>query len=151
MTHRKDESITLADSAGGVISNADRRPRIPEPLPVRLVAVEDVHTSAQVDLVGELDDFYVGLLGFEREHIQEESIYRAENLRLHITLVKEQPEHDLRPTAIEVTSLAEVEQRLIEREIEFEIQRGLLPGQRALLLLDPAGNWVAISEAPVLR
>ena len=151
MANRRDENIELADSAGGMIANADRRPRMPEPLSVRLVAVEDVYTSAQVDLASELDDFYVGMLGFEREHIQEENIYRAENLRLHVALIKEQPEHDLRPTAIEVTSLADVEQRLFEREIEFEIQRGLLPGQRTLLLLDPAGNWVAISEAPVLR
>ena len=151
MTHRKHEIIELADSGGGEISTADRRPRIPEPLPVRLVAVEDVNLDAPADLSAELDDFYVTLLSFEREHVQTQNIYRADNLRLHITLTQEQGERDLRPLGIEVVRLADIQQALIEREMEFEIQKGLLPGQRTLLLQDPAGNWVAISEAPVVR
>ena len=88
---------------------------------------------------------------FEREHIQTKNIYRAENLRLHVTLTDDQPDRDLRPLGIEVACLADVQQGLIEREMEFEVQKGLLPGQRTLLLLDPAGNWVAISEAPAVR
>jgi hypothetical protein len=151
MVNERQENIELADSTRGTIPAADRRRRIPEPLPVRLVAVEDVNSEAPAELSRELDEFYVTLLGFEREHIQRKNIYRAENLRLHITLIQEQPERDLRPLGIEVVSLAEVQHGLIEREMEFEVKKGLLPGQPTLLLLDPAGNWVAISEASAVR
>jgi len=53
---------------------------------------------------------------------------------------------DLRPLAIEVPSLAHAEQKLIEEETEYIRQRGLLPGQDALILIDPAGNWIEIAE-----
>ena len=40
--------------------------------------------------------------------------------------------------------------RKVENEVEFEVQRGVGLGLRSLLLTDPAGNWVSISETPVL-
>jgi hypothetical protein len=39
---------------------------MPEPLPVKVLAVEDVRLPATAGLETRLDDFYVGLLGFER-------------------------------------------------------------------------------------
>lgn len=45
----------------------DRRARVPEPLPVRLVAVADVRLPATAGLERQLDAFYVDLLGFARE------------------------------------------------------------------------------------
>ena len=146
----KKENVELVEAASGAIPAADRRPHIPQPLPVRLVAVEDVRLTAKPEFSEELDAFYVELLGFEREHMQTHNIYHAENLSLHIHLIDELPERDLRPLGIEVESLADIAQRLNEREIEFELQKGLLPGQRTVLLQDPAGNWVAISQAPLL-
>jgi hypothetical protein len=151
MADGKRENVELVDSTGHLLPTADRRPRIPEPLPVRLVAVEDVRLSALMEAARDLDEFYVGLMGFEREHIQSENIYRAENLRLRISLTTTPPPRDLRPLGIEVVSLADVERRLIEREMEYEVQKSLLPGRRTLLLLDPGGNWVSISESPPLR
>jgi hypothetical protein len=53
---------------------------------------------------------------------------------------------DFRPIPVEVQSLSVAEHDLIEREIEFEWQRGLSVARDTLLLRDPAGNWVAITE-----
>jgi extradiol dioxygenase family protein len=45
-----------------------------------------------------------------------------------------------------VDSLNDLARRLTEAEIEFQRQRGLIPGQDSLLLSDPAGNPVSIGE-----
>lgn len=47
----------------------DARPRMPEPPPVRLVAIADVRLPASAGLETELDAFYIGLLRFEREGV----------------------------------------------------------------------------------
>ena len=44
----------------------DNRARMPEPLPVRLVAIEDVRLPAPAKIEEKLDAFYVTLLQFER-------------------------------------------------------------------------------------
>jgi hypothetical protein len=61
MADGKRENVELVDSTGHLLPTADRRPRIPEPLPVRLVAVEDVRLSALMEAARDLDEFYVGL------------------------------------------------------------------------------------------
>ena len=137
----------------------DRRPRMPEPLPVKLVAVAEVRLPAAAGLERRLDAFYVGLFGFERApdesdlHVADATIsYRAENFTLHLA-VQEPPVRraDLRPLGVEVPSLAALEETLIEAEQEYERQRGLLPGEVSIVLTDPAGNWVeAIEMRPVL-
>jgi hypothetical protein len=126
----------------------DRRPCMPEPLPVKLVAVEDLHAVAPAGIEPELDHFYVALLQFERDPQSRIPIYRAENFRLHFD-VSEPPPHrqDMRPIVVEVRSLAEAEAKLAEQEIEFSRQRGLNSGEDQLVVQDPAGNWVSIVEA----
>src|SRR5262245_19769881 len=57
----------------------DRRPRVPEPLPVRLVAIGPVRLPAPMGVAAELDAFYAGMLGLERIPREIELIYRAEN------------------------------------------------------------------------
>src|SRR5687768_3087108 len=57
---------------------ADRRLRVPEPLPVRLVAVNDMRVDAPAGRERELDAFYAGLLGMQRV-AGEQIVYRAEN------------------------------------------------------------------------
>jgi hypothetical protein len=136
----------------------DRRPRVPEPLPVKLVAVADVRLPAAAGLERRLDAFYIGLFGFERaadesdRHVADATIsYRADNFTLRLG-VQEPPvrRSDLRPLGVEVPSLAALEAKLIEAEYEYERQRGLLPGEKSLVLLDPAGNWVeAVEMKPV--
>jgi hypothetical protein len=67
-------------------------------------------------------------------------------LRFTIVAEGQLERESIRAQGIEVTSLAEAEEKLIEEEIEYIRQRGLTPGQQSLLLLDPAGNWVEIFE-----
>jgi hypothetical protein len=119
---------------------------MPEPLPVRLIAVEDVHLPAPsgIDPIA-LDAFYVGLLEFHR--IAGELAYQAENFALRFGLAQTPVVHEsLRPLGVEVLSLAETEKMIIAAELEYTRQRGLTPGTETLLLLDPAGNWVEIGE-----
>ena len=127
---------------------ADRRPHMPEPPPVRLVAVEEVHVFGAAGLEVQLDEFYVDLLKFEREGADEgRIIYKAENFRLHCD-VQEPPilREDMRPIGIDVPSLSVLQQQLIDREIEFQWHRGLAAGQEFILLQDPAGNWVQVGQ-----
>lgn len=129
------------------VPKPDRRARIPEPPPVRLVTVDDAHLPAAAGAEVQLDEFYGKLLGFERQPASEFPVYRAENFRLLFDVL-EPPivREDFRPLRIEVPSLESTEQKLIDAEIEYSRQRGLMPGQESLVLLDPAGNWVEITE-----
>jgi hypothetical protein len=137
------EAVDRAVSASG--ERVDRRPRIPEPLPVRLVAVEDVRLPGPIGVDEELDAFYAGLLLFER--VGEELAYRADNFILRFELADRPVVHEsLRPLGIEVLSLAETEKRIIDAELEYTRQRGVTPGSETLLLLDPAGNWIEVGE-----
>jgi hypothetical protein len=131
-------------------STPDNRVRMPEPLPVRMVAVEDVRLPAPAGVETQLDEFYVKLLEFER--VAGELSYRADNFTLRFDVLEHPLSHDsLRPTQIEVLSLADAQQKLIDREIEYTRQRGVTPGQETLVLLDPAGNWVELIEYRQIR
>jgi len=126
----------------------DRRPHMPQPPPVWLVGIDDIHLPAAAGLEIQLDEFYVGLLRFEREGAADGHItYKAENFRLCFDVL-EPPltREDFRPIGIDIPSLALIEHQLIEREIEFQWQRGLSLGRDTLLLQDPAGNWIALTE-----
>jgi len=123
----------------------DRRPLIPEPPPVRLVAVEDCSLFATAAHVPALDAFYVGLLKFEREGEPSSPVYRAENVRLRFMLIDQRAmREDMRPTGVELFSFTSLEDRLNEQEIPFTKERGLTAGELTYLLQDPAGNWVRI-------
>ena len=127
---------------------ADLRPLVPEPPPVRLVAVADVHLPAADDLSAQLNGFYADLLGFERRYGDEDVIvYHAEKFRLFFDLVAPPVDREnIRPVGVEVRSLPLVIFRLNERRIEFRKLRGILTGQTSLLVQDPAGNWVELTE-----
>ena len=142
------DPMELEPSAGDFRPAADTRPHLPEPPQVRLIAVEDVRLPATAGLEARLDQFYVGSLRFERELTDDGSlVYKSETFRLHIEIIERLTERrDFRPLQIEVPTLAEIEAQLIEREIEYERQKGLDVGDTSLVLLDPAGNWVSISE-----
>ncbi len=133
----------------------DNRPRMPEPLPVRLVAVDDVRMLLPAGFdEAALDAFYVTLLGFEKlgpDTLEAQPAYRAENFLLRFEVEAAPVERDtLRPQGVEVLSLAEAEQKLIEAEIEYERHRGVTPGQDGLLARDPGGNWVEIVQVRVV-
>jgi hypothetical protein len=146
-----DIPLALEETPGDYQPRADNRPRIPEPLPVKLIAVEDVTMVAPAGIAPKLDDFYAGLFGFERLPRESELLYRAENLQLRFDVRDKPVVHDsMRPQGIEVASLAEAELKLIEAEIEYTRQRGVTPGQESLVLLDPAGNWIEVLEMRVI-
>jgi hypothetical protein len=73
-TERNDpievEATDEAAGGAGFRAPGDRRPRMPEPLPVKVLAVEDVRLPATAGLESQLDDFYVGLLEFERVDVE---------------------------------------------------------------------------------
>jgi hypothetical protein len=145
------EPIELANEATGGLPTADRRPRMPEPLPVRLVVIDDVHLTSPAGNEELLNEFFVDLLGFERNADDAKIIYRADNARIFFEVVEVPAcRVNYRPIQIEVPSLIEMEMKLVGAEIEFTRQKGLSPGQDSLLLLDPAGNWMEILEARVV-
>lgn len=161
-------------------SAADARKKIEEPLPVRLVTVDDAHLLCAAGLETELDAFYVEILKFVREPAptlvplpspdpSSEApnpvapnpaapggaplpiVYRADNFRLIFNVVEPPVQRaDLRMLGVEVPSLLALEKTFIDREIPYEWQKGLLPGQQALVLLDPAGNWLQIVELKIV-
>lgn len=142
------EPIELEPTPGDFAPRTDPRPRIPEPLPVRLVSVEDVRLPASAGLERQLDEFYVDLLRFERDPDDPHRIsYRADNFHLHFDIHEGLIHREtVRPLGIEIPSLSAVEHVLAEREIEYTRQKGLAPGQQLLTLPDPAGNWVELFE-----
>jgi hypothetical protein len=148
----------------------DRRPMMPEPPPVRLVAVEDLRGAAPAGVETALDDFYVTMLQLEREaqsarqsarqskrgrpqECADEIVYKAENARLRMSVLEAPlpPRADMRPIGVEVRSLADAEAKIIARELEYERLRAIVAGQDTLMLRDPAGNWVALVESREMR
>jgi hypothetical protein len=144
--------IALDPAADVFEADEDRRPRLEEPPPVRLLSVEDCQRWVPAGLERQLDEFYAGLLNFERQDPDPDEtghalIYRAENFRLRIEVLERPlPCEDFRPLALVVPSLNDLARRLAEAGIEYERQRGLIPGLDNLLLNDPAGNFVIIGE-----
>ena len=132
----------------------DRRPHVPEPPPVRLVAIEEIRATAPTGVEAVMDRFYESILMFERETqcASSEICYKAENGKLFFELTNESIDRqDLRPIGVEVPFLGIIETKLVEREIDYQRLRGLTAGHDALLVRDPAGNWVSITEARGVR
>ena len=146
MTMSDVERLEL-EAATGLTPRADPRPRIDEPLPVKLVAIADVTMPAPAGAEVKLDAFYVGLLEFERVGPETQLNYRAENSTIRFEVQERPVEHEnLRPQGIEVQSLADAELKLIEDEYPYVRQRGVVPGSETIVLRDPAGNWVELIE-----
>jgi len=142
------DSIPLEPTAAVAEPSAqDKRPKMPEPLPVRLIAVADVALPAQTDLEKEMDRLYLDVLGFQRDRAGNALIYQADNFRLILMPIEGLIcRVNYRPAQIEVPSLAELEAKLIDYEIEYMPLRGLLPGSEALLVMDPSGNYLEITD-----
>jgi hypothetical protein len=147
-----DRPIEL-EPATGLKPVADVRPHMPEPPPVKLLAVADVHLPSAAGYERDLDAFYVEILKFERADDRVGHLtYRAENHALVFDIL-EPPlnRDDITPTAIEVPSLRDFRLALIEREIEFQATQGLDPATEFVLVKDPTGNWLSISEWRAFR
>jgi hypothetical protein len=148
----RSEQIELDLPSDSFEVGEDRRPKIEEPPPVRLISIDDCVLWAPAGLERQLDEFYVGLLKFEREENPEEDgahelVYRAENFRVRIQVLERPiPREDYRPLTLVVNSVNDLARRLTEAKIEYQRQRGLIPGLDSLLLNDPAGNPVSVGE-----
>jgi hypothetical protein len=143
---RSDLPIELEEPTG-VEPEPDRRARMDEPLPVRLVAIADVTLAVIAGLEVELDRFYVGLLEFVRDPDLRQLIYQADNFAIRFVVQELLPQRgEYRPLQIEVQSLIVAEQKLMGAKIEYVRQKTLTPGEESLVLLDPAGNWVELVE-----
>lgn len=141
------------ESGGGEFTPVpDRRPFIPPPPPVSLVTVDDARLPSSVGWEHELDAFYVGLLQFERDAKAAGIVYKAENFRIVFDPVEGPVERDdLRMLGIVVKSLARTSRRFRDGKIEFTRERGLIAGEERLVLMDPVGNWLRITQSkPVM-
>jgi hypothetical protein len=148
-----DDPIELDEPATAFVPVHDKRPAIPQPPPVHLVAIDDVHLPAPIGLRDHLDRCYLTALGFLAEPARDNAaaiVYRADNFRLCFDLKQPPLQRDgVRVTVIQVVSLPDVRQRLIDQKIEHETVRGLDPGSELVILRDPAGNWLALAECRV--
>jgi catechol-2,3-dioxygenase len=137
----------------GIVPPVDVRPLIPIPPPVRLVAVEDVLVHAgDLDpaLRAKVEDFYVRLLGFElRERDIDRLVLQGETHRLIYDFASPQPPppaDGYRFIGLEVPTFRDLEPRLRDAEVEYERQRGIHPGADKLVMRDPAGQWLEVTE-----
>lgn len=139
--------IVVEKKASAPLPGADLRAKMEEPLPVRIVAIADVVLPGLAELERASDDFYVGLLKMVRDEPSTLRIYRTETFRVIFQLFEKLIERvECRPLQIEIPSLGEVENQLVEREYPFEHVRGIMPGLEYLELLDPSGNMIQLME-----
>ena len=149
-----DVEATAAESFDALRARAesDRRPTLPEPPPVRLASVGDVTLPTVAGRETLLDAFYVGLLRFRRIEAEEFPAYEAERHALRFRVVETPPDRDeVRPIGIESPFYREIVGELQRRRADFEVVRGLSAGGDAILMRDPAGNWVAVGEYAEVR
>ena len=140
----------LDDPTASVGPNDDRRPLIPEPPPVRLLAIDDVTLETPAGQHAALDAFYVGLLRFVRD--ESELAYKAERFRVVFRVADNPtPRDDYRPTMVLIPHWPEFRSNLEEQGIDHEYQKGLTPGADVLLLRDPAGNYVSVGMLVEMR
>lgn len=138
---------------------ADHRVRMDEPLPVELIAVDDVHVEAQREHLPAMEALYLRLLGMVRadetsaDLTADECVYYADNFCLVIHWIDgpTKPKEDYRPIKLVVPLLRDFRQGLIDREIEHQYQLGMVPGSHCIVLMDAAGNWLNVYEKRELR
>ena len=139
--------MDIEESAQPLELIPDRRLRLAQPIPVRLLAIQDVRLLALVGLEKQLDDLYVGILEFERDK-HDAHAFVADNCRLIFQIIPERPviRQSVKPLGIEVLNLGGVEKQLVEAKLDYVRQRGITPGSESLVMQDPGGNWIEIME-----
>ena len=84
-----DDTLEMVEPTGDFKLRPDRRPRMEEPLPVKLVTVDDAQLLTSAGLERALDAFYVDLLGFVRTGSPHDLSYRSDNFVLHFRVEEE--------------------------------------------------------------
>lgn len=126
----------------------DARGRMEQPLPVELEAIANVRGPLPKCALAKMDELYVDILEFAPLG-NAPAAYRAENFTLSFDL----PEVDrasYRLIRVIVRSLVTVVKKLVEAQIEYSRQKGIMPGQDALVFEDPDGNWLEVRQRRTL-
>jgi len=132
--------------------SVDTRPRLLPPPPVRLDTLADAQLFAIAGMETQLDGFYVDILKFDRDDSEDGLAYRAENWRLRFELLERpQPREDYRLLGVVVPSLADIVGRLTDAGVSYTLQVGLLAGQECIVISDPCGNLLAITESRAIN
>ncbi len=119
---------------------------LPEPPPVWVEAVTDVQLPMTAGLEVELDAFYTQLLPFVRSD-GDPPRYEAENVAIGFVVHETPPDRGhARPTMMKLRHFVSFVTRLQEDQVPFDAIRGIGPGDDAVLLRDPAGNWLQIFD-----
>lgn len=138
--------MELEEPTAAVKLPPDGQPKMPEPPPVRLLAIADVHLSAWPEVEHLLVGFYVGLLKFDRDTDDTSAVaFKAEKHRIvfgHEAVPA--PRDNYRPILIETPFYDDFVHTLLDREIAFDYQRGTAAGVETVFLQDPAGYWVSV-------
>ena len=131
----------------------DLRPTIPEPPPVRLAVVRDVTLPMRAGLEHKVEPFYVRLLRFRRLPDPAGGLaFEAENHDLHFRVTELSPARpDVRPLGVLTPFFNDIASELDAAKYEYDLVRGLVAGDDALLLQDPAGNWLAVAPLREVR
>ncbi len=117
----------------------------------RLIAINDVELQSPVGVDSELAWYYGEFIGLRSlggsAKIDGPAVlrFRSDRLELRISITKRPVIEPIGCRArFEVPSLDEAAQTLRERRYPFDWLHGLRASDRALLLLDPAGNRVMV-------
>jgi len=125
---------------------SDSRLRMTEPIPVTLEAVDDMRLPRPTLDGKMLKLLYADIIGLQLEPNDGGDLcFRSGNYRLRFDLPQGTARY-YRPLRIVVPSLRAIEHRLVEREIEYERQKGLAPGGEILALQDIEGNYLEIRQ-----
>ncbi len=135
----------VLEEGRGLPLTPDLRPYAPQPIPVRLIAVADMKLPAPPGSYDQLAHVYVSILGFVADPSAGAFVADNHAIRIEFTdrpIIRE----DYRPVGVEVPSLMEVQKKLLDAEIEFIVQRGIMIGDTCLAFADPAGNLLEVFE-----
>ena len=107
--------MELEEPTASVKLPPDARPFMPEPPKVRLTAIADMALEAPAWQHGDLVDFYVGLLKFERDDEDKENLaFKAEKFRLVYKPAEAMRRRDdYRPIGIETPFFADFVQSIL--------------------------------------
>ena len=120
---------------------------------MRLLVVRDVTLPMRAGLEHRVVPFYVDLLRFRRLAGEAGGVaFEAENFDLHFRVTELSPERpDVRPLGVLTPFFNDIVSELDAMKYEYDLVRGLVAGDDAVLLQDPAGNWLAVAPLREVR
>jgi catechol 2,3-dioxygenase-like lactoylglutathione lyase family enzyme len=120
----------------------------PSDPPPRIHAISDLRIEATPGLEGQLEFFYVDVLGLERVEDEPGMVcFETQRMRVRVLLTPEaQPSPIRRRAVIQVPSLERMRARLEEMGIQYEWYDGLAFTDQRIFVLDPADNRIELKQ-----